>query len=331
MNPAPIVIDPAVFRQDSIDPETAAHVAELEELLSALPKIHEIGAPAVRELRAVGEGALADQPKSDKAFWMEAEALGLKAPLRVGRPDGTPRGIYLHIHGGGWCVGRADGQDQFLEYFMTTYNMAVVSVEYRLAPEHPFPAGPDDCEAAAVWLVENAVKEFGTDAIVIGGESAGAHLAALTLLRMRDNHGYTGFRGANLLYGAFDLSMTPAVRNWGERHLILNTPVTEWFGDQFLPPADFPREKRRDPSISPLYADLRDMPPAIFSCGTLDPLIDDTLFMASRWTSAGNAAELHLYPGGVHAFNAFPTKIAEAANTRMMSFLAERAGEPRAA
>src|SRR5205823_8787995 len=103
-------------------------------------------------------------------------------------------------------------------------------------------------------------------------------LAAVTLLRLRDRHGVTGaFRAAVLTYGAFDLSMTPSQRLWGERDLILSTPAIAWFTEQYLPGTD--PERRRDPDISPLFADLSAMPPAIFTVGTLDPLLDDTLFM----------------------------------------------------
>jgi acetyl esterase/lipase len=101
-------------------------------------------------------------------------------------------------------------QNPMLERIADNTGQAIVAVEYRLAPEHPYPAGPDDCETAAAWLVQNAKKEFGTDALTIGGESAGGHLTAVTILRMRDRHGYTGFRGANIVYGAFDLSLTPS-------------------------------------------------------------------------------------------------------------------------
>src|ERR1700681_828983 len=79
---------------------------------------------------------------------------------------------------------------------VTNTGMACASVEYRLAPEHPYPAAWDDCESAAVWLMKNAKSEFGTDVLAIGGESAGGTLAAATLLRMRDRHNYTGFRSA---------------------------------------------------------------------------------------------------------------------------------------
>jgi acetyl esterase/lipase len=111
----------------------------------------------------------------------------------------TPRNLSAP-HGGGWVLGGADLQDPMLERIADNTGQAVVAVEYRLAPEHPYPAGPDDCEAAAVWLVQNGKKEFGTGVLTIGGESAGGHLTAVTILRMRDRHGYTGFRGANIVY-----------------------------------------------------------------------------------------------------------------------------------
>ncbi|MFC0842794.1 alpha/beta hydrolase [Streptomyces noboritoensis] len=88
-------------------------------------------------------------------------------------------GVYLHIHGGGWVFGSADGQDERLWRLAEEARPTVVSVEYRLAPEHPFLTGPDDCEAAARWLVKNAAAEFGTERLLIGGESAGAHLSVL--------------------------------------------------------------------------------------------------------------------------------------------------------
>jgi len=138
----------------------------------------------------------------------------------------------------------------------------------------------------------------------------------VTLLRLRDRHGYTGFAGANLEAGAYDLSLTPSVRRWGERNLVLSTPIVQWFTDQFVSP-----EQRRDPDVSPLYADLSGMPPALFTVGTLDPLIDDNLFMYTRWIAAGNAAELAVYPGGVHAFNNMTLGLAARAQARIDAFI----------
>jgi len=190
-------------------------------------------------------------------------------------------------------------------------------VEYRLAPEHPFPAGPDDCEAAAAWLVKHAKTEFGSDILTIGGESAGGHLSALTVLRMRDRYGYTGFRGANLVYGVFDLSMTPSQVAFGDRRLVLRTIDMQQFYNAFLPTIT----DRRVPDISPLYANLQGLCPALFSVGTLDALLDDTLFMHARWIAAGNETELAIYPGGAHGFTLFPNRLADEAGARSEAFL----------
>src|SRR3977135_782410 len=141
--------------------------------------------------------------------------------------------------------------------------MIVVGVDYRLAPEHPYPAAPDDCEAAALWLLSEEAREAvqAPGPLAGGGDSAGGHLAACSLLRLRDRHGITGAFGAAVFqYGAFDLSMTPSPRLWGERNLVLSSPIISWFADQFLPDVD--QERRRDPDISPLYAGLSEMPPA---------------------------------------------------------------------
>ncbi|HET6307530.1 MAG TPA: alpha/beta hydrolase, partial [Rhodopila sp.] len=231
-------------------------------------------------------------------------------------------GVYLHIHGGGWVLGSADLQDPLLERIADNTGLAVVSVDYRLAPEHPYPAGPDDCESAAAWLVRHAKTEFGTDTLAIGGESAGGHLSAVTVLRMRDRHGYTGFRGANLVYGAFDLSMTPSQRAFGDRRLVLRTIDMQQFYNAFLPAI----RDRQVPDISPLYADLAGLCPALFTVGTQDALLDDTLFMHARWLAAGNPADLAIYPGGAHGFTLFPNRLADEAATRSEQFLRSIAG-----
>jgi acetyl esterase/lipase len=211
-------------------------------------------------------------------------------------------------------------QDPLLAELADETGLCVVSVDYRLAPEHPYPAALDDCEDAALWLLRDGLDELGLpDVVTIGGDSAGGHLSATTLLRLRDRHGHTGIRAANLIYGAFDLSMTPSQRAWGERNLILSTPIIAWFVDLFLPASD--PEARRDPAVSPLYADLRGLPPALFTVGSLDPLLDDSLFMHARWASAGNEASLRVWPEAVHGFNLFPLAVTAAARAAQHAFL----------
>lgn len=314
--------DPKLFTAEAISAETKGINDFIVAAMKDMPEWWDIGVQTVRDQRARGEGAFPLAPKSPRAREIEIDGKGSKVKLRIVAPETSPKGVYLHIHGGGWTLGAADQQDPMLERIADNAGLACVSVEYRLAPENPYPAGPDDCEAAAVWLAKNAKSEFGTDALTIGGESAGGHLSAVTLLRMRDRHGYTGFKGANLVFGAFDMSMTPSQKAFGDERLILRTIDIEKFGDAFMPP----QVDRRDPDVSPLYARLHDMPPALFTIGTRDALIDDSLFMYSRWIAAGNEAELAVYPGGAHGFVAFPGEIAAAANKRADEFLAKAVG-----
>lgn len=239
--------------------------------------------------------------------------------VRVFVPDQVA-GVYLHFHGGGWAFGAADGQDERLWRLAEQARLAVVSVEYRLAPEHPYPAGPDDCEAAARWLVRHAATEFGTRRLLIGGESAGAHLAVVTLLRLRDRHGITGaFRAAHLLFGPYDLSMTPSQRSFGSRRLLSNTDTLRRTYELFTPGTG--PEQRRDPDISPLFADLAGLPPARIVVGTEDPLLDDSLFLAGRWQAAGAPVRLGVVAGAMHGFTLFPLTITERALRREREFL----------
>ena len=311
---------PDPFDPTAIEPETARLNAAIEAVLAQTKSIH-LRAPAeVRAERERGEGIWGPLETVDEASVRSLPGPVGEVPVRVIAPD-TPRAVYLHLHGGGWTLGAAHHMDVHNLRVARECGVAVVSVDYRLAPEHPYPAGPDDCEAAALWLAEHAKREFGTERLLIGGESAGAHLAVVTLLRLRDRHDFAGVSAANLSFGAYDLSLTPSARRWGERNVILSTPIVEWCAANFVAP-----ELRRHPDVSPLYADLAGLPPALFTVGTLDPLLDDSLFMHARWRAAGSPAELAVYPGGVHGFNAFPIPIAARANARIEKFLRIAAG-----
>jgi acetyl esterase len=309
--------DSVLFRADAIAPDTTKLNDQMVQLMTGQPEWWIVGPETFRAARRRGEGPFPAPVMSGRARTITITGKdGNQIPLRVIAPA-NPRGIYLHIHGGGWVLGGSDMQDPMLERIADNTGQAVVSVEYRLAPEHPYPAGPDDCETAAAWLVENGAREFGTGGITIGGESAGGHLSAVTILRMRDRHGYTGFRGANLVYGAFDMSLTPSQRQFGNTRLVLRTIDIQQFANAFLPTVT----DRRVPDISPLYADLKGLCPALFSVGTRDALLDDTLFMHARWVAAGNEAELTIYPGGAHGFTLFPNDLSRTASAKMDAFL----------
>ena len=310
---------------DSVE-ETVAFNERLAALQSSLPPIETVPPEQTRAARLEEGGIFPPPVFLPQARWLEIPSRGGGLRLRVLPPTGEATGAYLHFHGGGWTIGAADGQDPLLGAIAETTGLCAVSVEYRLAPEHPYPAGPDDCEDAALWLLGSGAAELGVPPrFAIGGESAGAHLSAVTLLRLRDRHGITGaFSAANLVFGGFDLTGTPSRLHWGDRPLVLTDPGMTWFTRCFTPGLD--EKRRRDPDISPLYADLHGLPPALFTVGTADPLLDDTLFMAARWQAAGNLAELRVYEEGCHAFTAFPLEVARLANEAQFAFLRDALG-----
>ena len=231
------MLDHALFDPATIDPETLRLNAEIVAAHAALPDPWSLSIAEVRERRRAGTKAAPAMPHSARAEWLTIDGPGGPLKLRVIRPKpGTKlRGAYLHIHRGGWVWGSADEQDPWLERIADSCGFIALSVEYRLAPEHPYPAALLDCEAAALWLAGPGKAELGIHALTIGGESVGAHLAVMVLLRLRDKHNLPrAFRGANLNAGFFDLGLTPSVRNWGEERLVVNTRDLTEFADDYV-------------------------------------------------------------------------------------------------
>ncbi|MEN8040726.1 MAG: alpha/beta hydrolase [Actinomycetota bacterium] len=315
-------IDPQLFTDEAVSAETLAFNEKLRAFMMAEPEMTEYTPAQVRAARRKGDTMFGPPVYSDRAETITIQGPGGDLDLRIIAPE-NPTGAYLHIHGGGWVLGAADLSDEKNEAMADAAHVVTVSVDYRLAPESPYPAGVDDCAVAARWLIENGETRFGTNRFTIGGESAGANLAAATLLRTRDEIGYTDWLGANLVYGTYLPHGTPSVRHWDQKGLILEPDTMTWFGEHYV---GGEKVRMDDPHFSPLYGLLHDMPPALFTIGTWDPLLDDTLFMATRWLSAGNESELAVFPGGVHAFDAFPVEIATQARDRMHGFVAEAVG-----
>jgi acetyl esterase/lipase len=239
-----------------------------------------------------------------------AEAGGRQVPVRVLRPQsGDARGVYLDIHGGGFYMGWAARNDAKNRRLADACGVAVVSVDYRLAPEDPWPAAPDDCETAALWLLEVAEERFGTARLAIGGASAGGNLAMTALLRLRDKGLAEPFVATAIQYGAFDLSgITPAGRIIAD----------EFFLEAYVGEID----DCTYPDISPNFGDLHDLPPTLILVGTEDILLEDNLTMAARLAAAGTDVDVRAYPESPHGFTSFPIAMAEAATRDMEEWLA---------
>jgi acetyl esterase len=248
-------------------------------------------------------------------------------PCRVFRPTTAPRGTYVQLHGGAMVLGEPRMDDPMNEALCQQHRVTVISVDYRLAPEHPWPAGPDDCFAVASWAVDND-----RGPLLLGGSSAGAYLAAVTILRVRDELGAAArFIGCNFEAGYYDHGGTPSARGVRPTDVpdVLDPSLLPFVVKLFLP--DRSAAELRKPSISPLYADLRGLPPALFTVGSADHLLDDSLFMATRWAAHESEAELAVYPDGTHGFTRLPTQMAAKAQQRIDAFF-ERvldAGEGR--
>lgn len=304
-----------VFDPSSVDPQTNSFNRMMEELLAKTPSICERMPQEIREEMEAGKSWMGPINRLDEGEdrWVR-DSKG-DVPIRVFLPDEV-KGVFLHIHGGGFVLMRPYYFDRHLVEIAKKCQVVVVSVDYRLAPENPYPAAPDDCEKVALWLARESKLEFGAEKLVIGGESAGSNLSVVTLIRMRDRHGFTGFKGASLFFGGYDFTMTPSQRNWGDRDLNLSTPIIKCLHGHYAP-----KEKWTDPEVSPLYADLQGLPEALIVVGSFDPLLDDSLFMHVRWLAARNRSELAVYPGGIHGFNFYPIKIAREANNRLFGFI----------
>ncbi|MBW2424815.1 MAG: alpha/beta hydrolase [Deltaproteobacteria bacterium] len=307
------------------DEELEQYREEARNMLQFLPDIDATDLPEDPIARAEAQRAsfaeaLPPMPPSARAEASSIPGPAGDVPVRIFRPDGPARALFLHLHGGGWILGSPEMTDATNEVLAEKHGLAVVSVDYRLAPEHPYPAGPDDCEAALSWLLEKGPSEFGADRAFIGGESAGGHLTLFTGLRARDRLG-VGERilGLNLVFGWYDLNGTPSQRGNGGVPDMLNPEGLRFMVESFTP--GLTEEQRRDPDISPLFADLRGLPPCLISVGTGDHLCDDSLFLAPRLAAAEVDVELAVYPDSPHGYQSLPTKMADASAARIEGWI----------
>jgi len=305
-----------MFTDESLD-EFVAESREFNEGYNAAMAEAGLGfadAEAVAATRAALETMVV--PVGPDAIQPEVRSVGDADPaveVRLFVPD-DPQGVVIQFHMGAWLIGSARACDTRSAELAETCRVAVVSVEYRLAPEHMPPAQLDDALNVIAWVRSGQDARLADLPIVLIGESAGCTLSVLALLELRERNELDGIRGTALAYGLYDVSGGPSQR-------LDDIAMIAFTDAQNLVYPDLDLEARRVGSVSPLYARLEGLPPALFSVGTDDALIDDTLFMHQRWLAAGNESELAVYPASLHGFDTFPTKMAAAARNRIDDFV----------
>jgi acetyl esterase len=222
-------------------------------------------------------------------------------PARVYSPSSSAPGLVVYYHGGGWVVGTLDGWDASVRNLAVASGCDVVSVDYRLAPEHVFPAAADDAYDALVWAA-SADGLAGGRPVVVAGDSAGGNLAAVSALRARDSGGPATVLQV-LVYPVVDCDLDRlSYRKYDGDELILNRRDMIWFWDRYIPdPA-----ARQNPYASPLRASsLAALPPAYVVTAEHDPLRDEGFAYADRLRAARVPVEHRHYGSQIHAFFTF--------------------------
>lgn len=221
-------------------------------------------------------------------------------PVKVFTPAGPgpfPLAVYFHM--GGFVIGSPNTQQKLCAELALGSGAVFVSVDYRLAPEHPAPAALDDCVAAARYAVAHAA-EFGADGsrYCLVGDSAGANLVAGTAIQMRDA-GEPPARLLLMLYGCFSgKTDLPSFGTNGEGKL-LTTRTMEWFYEQYLSGSALTID---DPRVSPINANLEGLPAAHLIVGSQDPLLDDSKLFARALEAAGVPTKISIYQDQIHVF-----------------------------
>jgi acetyl esterase len=259
---------------------------------------------------------------------VEDISIGGTIPARMyASAIGGPLPMLVWFHGGGFVIGDLETADRTCRKLAAGAEMLVVSVGYRLAPEEPFPAGPDDCFSALCWVIDNATRLGGDPRrVAIGGDSAGGNLAAVTALQARDQG--LLLRYQVLLCPVTDCTMAwPSYHEYGEGYLLTRDDM-DWFIGHYLSG----RQAAQDPRVSPLYASsLRGVAPALIITAEFDPLRDEGEAYGERLRDADVEVEVRRFDGQVHGFFGLSsiTSVAEEAIDLVTARLRGAFEEPR--
>ena len=252
-------------------------------------------ARAIYDLRAAGlEAAPVIGEVSDRTI----PGPGGDLPIRIYRPVDAAQDspCMMFFHGGGWVIGTIETHDLVCQALCESTNATVVSVEYRLAPEHQFPAAADDCLAATKWVVTNGA-EIGVDGtrLAVCGDSAGGNLAAVVA---QDCAEMQSIKAQALVYPAVDATTSYDSYERNGEGLLLTSESMKWFFDRYVPDPDM----RSNIRMSPILGTLEGQPPAIILAAEFDPLVDEGKAYAAALVAAGVEVEYEMYDGQIHTY-----------------------------
>ncbi len=282
-----------------LHPQIAEMVRQSRAAQHELPVSHD--AALLRRGKAQRMATLGPGPEMAAVRDVEIKGSELAVPVRIYTPTGFKQGVLVYYHGGGWVTGTLDDYDVLCRALADASGAMVVSVDYRLAPEDPFPAALDDALAAIRWISENLV---GTGPLVIMGDSAGGNLAASAARELAP--GEVDIALQVLVCPVLDHDFaTESYEQFGDG-FVLSRRDMEWYWDQYVPD----RSLRDDPLASPLRAgDLDGLPPALIVLAGFDPLLDEGLKYAAKLDDAGVPSRVEMFSDVVHGFFPMATRL----------------------
>jgi acetyl esterase/lipase len=310
-SPAPAAPDPATAAGTEaflaqfepawrvLDPQLRAVLGSIYGGLQGTPPPAELSPSELRRINAsLAFYLTAGAPPLPHIEEREIAVPSGRARVRLYDPGtSAPAPTIVYVHGGGWVYGSIDTYDGVTRQLASRAGLRVLSIEYALAPEHPFPAGLDDCIAAIRWAAsEGTALGIDPQRIVLAGDSAGANLALAACLSFRDE-GKSPVRGAALFYGAYSLDFETASEKayGGGAYFIGTAEIARYWNDYLANEAN-----RQNMLAVPILADLAGLPPLYVAACECDPLHDDSVKLAAEAKAAGTEAELVVWPKMVH-------------------------------
>jgi acetyl esterase len=310
---------PAIRSPDGLELDLQTQVLLRMMQLTEEPLLHE-GTLEQARRRMERSASLLDYADTSAVAIEDLTVSGGDGPrrARVFRPNGRGRGALVWFHGGGFVVGSISSHEGICRELARRAKVTVISVDYRLAPEHPFPAGTEDAIASTRWVLQNAsVLGIDAGAVAVGGDSAGGNLSAVVARVLAGEELRPAFQ--LLVYPATDATRSHASHTMFRQGFILTSASIDWFMDHWLGARDL----TRDPRASPLFAeDLRGLPPALVVTAGFDPLRDEGRRYAERMRQAGNEVELFSAVGMIHGFFSMGDVVRDA--HRSIRYIADR-------